>query len=183
MKRRSSVKKEESNKKQKVEDMPLAKRRASKPDFKPLYLNHRKIIESATKIMDHSQLVALRHLIHSHPEGGFKEFQTQKVVRENLLKVGVSSDEIKDCAITGLVVDIKGTGPSSSHQIKRIALRCELDGLPMPENNQDLPYKTTTDHAHMCGHDGHMVSMISTAQILCNNREKIPENQYVRMLF
>ena len=81
MKRRSTtkkeeVKKEEVKKRQKTEDVPLAKRRASKPDFKPLYLNHRKLIDSSTKIMNHSQLVALRHLIHSHPEGGFKEFKT-----------------------------------------------------------------------------------------------------------
>ena len=37
-----------------------------------------------------------------------------------------------------------------------IALRADMDGLPIPENNPHLPYKSKTDYAHMCGHDGHM---------------------------
>ena len=45
---------------------------------------------------------------------------------------------------TGLVVDIKGTGKASGQKggCKTIAIRADLDGLPMPENNQSLPYKT-----------------------------------------
>ena len=81
------------------------------------------------------------------------------------------------------MVDIKGTGPASENKVKAIALRADMDGLPIPENNPDLAYKTKTDHAHMCGHDGHMVTILSTAQILNNNRSKIPKNQFVRLLF
>ena len=65
------------------------KTRESKTDFKPLYMKHREIVTFATKsnpkFLDHSKLVALRHLLHSHPEGGFKEFETQKKMRETLL--------------------------------------------------------------------------------------------------
>lgn len=58
-----------------------------------------------------------------------------------------------------------------------------MDGLPIAENNQSLAYKTTTDHAHMCGHDGHMATILSTACVLHLNRDKIPNNKLVRLLF
>ena len=38
-----------------------------------------------------------------------------------------------------------------------------MDGLPIPENNLYLKYKTTTDYAHMCGHDGHMTTLLAAA--------------------
>ena len=63
-----------------------------------------------------------------------------------------------------------------------IALRTDLDGLPMPENNQDLPYKTQTDHAHMCGHDGHMACLMSAASVLAKMRNKIPKGKGIRLL-
>ena len=47
-----------------------------------------------------------------------------------------------------------------------VALRTDLDGLRMPEDNPNLPYRTKTDHAHMCGHDGHMVTLLSAAKVL-----------------
>ena len=58
-----------------------------------------------------------------------------------------------------------------------------MDALPMPENNPDLEYKSTTDHAHMCGHDGHMATILATTQVLMNNLEKVPSNKIVRLLF
>jgi metal-dependent amidase/aminoacylase/carboxypeptidase family protein len=52
------------------------------------------------------------------------------------LSIGVKPEEIKDCAMTGLVVDIKGTGPAdSSGPCQTVALRGDMDGLPIPENN------------------------------------------------
>ena len=95
------------------------------------------------------------------------------------------------CVGTGLIVDIMGTGDTKAtnkavkHEasaIKLIALRADLDGLPMPENNQALPYKTQTDHAHMCGHDGHMACLISAASVLAKMRNKIPKGKGVRLL-
>lgn len=58
-----------------------------------------------------------------------------------------------------------------------------MDALPIPEANQALPYVTTTDHAHMCGHDGHMATILSLAQVLINNRSKISSDKLVRLLF
>jgi hippurate hydrolase len=84
-----------------------------------------------------------------------------------LLSYGIEEENIKVCATTGLVVDIKGTGPedtkSDSNGVKAVALRTDLDALPIPEKNEHLPYKTVTNCAHMCGHDGHMTTLMAAA--------------------
>ena len=82
-----------------------------------------------------------------------------------LEKFGIDKKNIKKCAGTGLVVDIMGTASPdlSAKGCSLVALRTDLDALPMPENNQSLPYKTKTKFAHMCGHDGHMACLMSAA--------------------
>ena len=160
------VHEEPSAKKQKTENgAQLAQRtRPDKPDFAPLYKEHRKLLEAHGLKTDN--MIALRRKIHTHPEGGFKEFVTQKLIKETLIGMGFKDKEIKTCAGTGLIVDVWGTGPKSTTGLTSVALRADMDGLPIPENNPHLTYKTTTDHAHMCGHDGHMATLISTAQVL-----------------
>lgn len=72
---------------------------------------------------------------------------------------------IKVCAKTGLTVDIWGTGDSQmdvSGGVDSIALRADMDGLPMPEANKSLEYCSKTDFAHMCGHDGHVATLLAT---------------------
>jgi metal-dependent amidase/aminoacylase/carboxypeptidase family protein len=93
----------------------------------------------------------------------FKEFNTSKLVRETLEGFGITN--IKDCAKPGLIVDIEGTGDLeiSRGALNSVALRADMDGLPIPENNPGLDYRTKTDFAHMCGHDGHMVTLLTTA--------------------
>jgi hippurate hydrolase len=58
-----------------------------------------------------------------------------------------------------------------------------MDALPMKEMNTDLPYKTVTPYAHMCGHDGHMVMLLSACQLLSKRLSKIPSNKRIRILF
>ena len=83
---------------------------------------------------------------------------------DNLISFGLEEKYIKKCAGTGLVVDIWGKGSEDkSQECKMIALRTDLDGLPIPENNHHLPYRTVTDFAHMCGHDGHMATILAAA--------------------
>eukprot|EP01089_Gocevia_fonbrunei_P001509 TRINITY_DN113_c0_g1_i1.p1 TRINITY_DN113_c0_g1~~TRINITY_DN113_c0_g1_i1.p1 ORF type:complete len:406 (+),score=69.50 TRINITY_DN113_c0_g1_i1:81-1298(+) len=130
-------------------------------------------------------LTTFRHDIHQHPERGFKEVRTQKQVKEYLLKIGVAEAEIRPCAETGLVVDIKGTAENvESKGISKIALRADMDALGMTEENSHLPYVSqNVGVAHMCGHDGHMTCLLGGAQIIVANRNKIPSNQTVRLLF
>lgn len=98
---------------------------------------------------------------------------------------GLSESAITKCCGTGLVVDIKGTAPACADDGKPrvMAIRADMDALPMTEHNTDLEYKTTTPYAHMCGHDGHMAMLLAAAQLFCLQRDKIPANKTVRLLF
>ena len=107
-------------------------------------------------------IIAIRQHFHKYPEGRFEEVNTQKKLQETLQGFGIK--DIKKCAKTGLVVDIHGKGPSKVNGgIQCIAIRADIDGLFMPENNHDCPYRTTTQYAHMCGHDGHMAMLLAAA--------------------
>jgi len=135
-------------------------------------------------------MIKARRDIHQHPEGGFKEYRTQEKLKGILRGFGIKEKDIKVCAQTGLVVDIRGTAKGSSNSkgeeaatVSSVALRADMDGLPIPENNPHLDYKSETDFAHLCGHDGHMVILLSAAQVIFNNRGMIPEEKLVRLLF
>ena len=118
-----------------------------------------------SKGSDIARFIKMRQYFHTNAEGAFKEFGTQKVLKETLLSFdGIKASDIKVCAKTGLVVDIMGTAkPDKSGECKLVAIRADMDALPMPENNPHLSYKTKTDHAHMCGHDGHMVMLLAAS--------------------
>ena len=57
-----------------------------------------------------------------------------------------------------------------------------MDALLMKEET-DLEYSSVTEYAHMCGHDGHMATLLATAQFWIKNRHKIPKNKTIRLLF
>ena len=119
-----------------------------------------------------------------YPEGGFKEFKTHKLVKDTLLSFGYTEEEMIVCAQTGLYVNLKGKGEESQQEkVMAVALRADMDGLPIPENNKKLKYTSKTDYAHMCGHDGHTATLLATAKALIQNRDKIPKNKMVRLLF
>jgi amidohydrolase len=96
----------------------------------------------------------------------------------------VLPNSIKDCAKTGLVVDFVGKckAKKNKSKVNGIALRADMDGLPIPEGG-DLPYKSKTNFAHMCGHDGHMATLLATAQAIQNNLASLPEGKMIRLLF
>jgi hippurate hydrolase len=97
---------------------------------------------------------------------------------------GIDKTQIKECAKTGLIVDITGTGPiSPGASVKAIALRADIDGLKMAEVNPALAYASRTEYAHMCGHDGHTASLILAAYLLQRQRERLPADSKVRLLF
>lgn len=139
------------------------KSRESKTDFTEHYQKHRRILEESCQV-NIQAMIDLRRAIHKHPEGGFQEFETQKKIKAKLLEIGIDESCIKPCAGTGLVVDLRGSGPESKEgPVSAVALRADMDGLPIPENNPHLDYKSTTDFAHLCGHDGHMATITSCA--------------------
>ncbi len=116
-----------------------------------------KIQELSAKI--HENVVGYRQHIHANPELSFKEFQTSLFIKAKLTAWGI---EFKEMANTGVVGLIKGELPSD--QI--IALRADMDALPIIEAN-DKPYKSKNEGVmHACGHDVHSSSLLGTAFIL-----------------
>jgi amidohydrolase len=121
------------------------------------------------------EVVEFRRHIHANPELSYQEFNTVKYVEEKLRSFGLTS--IKKLATTGLIVDIKGKNPDK----KTIALRADMDALPIKEAN-DVPYRSTNDGVmHACGHDVHTSSLLGTAKILNEVKDKFEGT--VRFLF
>lgn len=107
-----------------------------------------------------AEIIANRRHLHAHPELSFHEFKTAAFVEEQLKSFGVTKLERK--AETGIVALIEGRNPSH----KTIALRGDMDALPIIEQN-DVPYKSTnTGVMHACGHDVHTASLLGAARIL-----------------
>jgi amidohydrolase len=109
---------------------------------------------------NHAQIVAIRRHIHAHPELSFQEYNTAQFIAKTLKDMGLSVQE--GIANTGLMVQIEGKNPSKSI----VALRADIDALPIQEENQ-VSYKSQVDGVmHACGHDVHTASLIGTAMIL-----------------
>ncbi|WP_044172600.1 M20 metallopeptidase family protein [Flectobacillus major] len=111
------------------------------------------------------EFVANRRYLHTNPELSFHEFNTQKYVAQKLKEIGITPVEI---ANTGLVATIEGRNPEK----KVVALRADMDALPIVEAN-DVPYKSLNPGVmHACGHDVHTSSLLGTAKILQNLKEE-----------
>lgn len=112
-----------------------------------------------------NQIIDFRKHLHAHPELSFKEYETSAFVEKQLRSFGITQIEKK--AGTGLVALIEGKNPSK----KAIALRADMDALPILEVNQ-VPYKSRNQGVmHACGHDVHTSSLLGAAQILNEIKE------------
>jgi len=106
------------------------------------------------------KVVAIRRHIHSNPELSFKEFNTAKYIAKSLKELDLHP--IEGVANTGVTALIKGKNPDK----KVIALRADIDALPIIEANE-VDYKSKNDGVmHACGHDAHASSLLGTASIL-----------------
>ena len=106
------------------------------------------------------EVIALRRHLHAHPELSFKEFQTAAFVADKLREIGIT--EIESKATTGWSALIKGKNPEK----KVVALRADMDALPIIEANE-VPYKSQNPGVmHACGHDAHTASLLGAAKIL-----------------
>ncbi|MGV3704886.1 MAG: M20 metallopeptidase family protein [Arcticibacter sp.] len=107
----------------------------------------------------YGDVVTHRRFLHSNPELSFQEFNTAAFVKSCLDELGISWHPL---AGTGVVGIIKGDKPSD----EVIALRADMDALPITEQN-DVPYKSQNEGVmHACGHDVHTSSLLGTARIL-----------------
>ena len=121
------------------------------------------------------EVVAIRRYLHQHPELSFKEYKTADFVENKLKEYGISNQ--KRIVETGIIAIIEGVNPSK----KTIALRADLDALPIQEDNE-VDYKSVNDGImHACGHDVHTSSLLGVAKML--NELKSEFEGTVKLIF
>ncbi|KQL55366.1 peptidase M20 [Heyndrickxia shackletonii] len=119
-------------------------------------------------------LVEVRRDFHAYPEFGMEEFRTKDKICEYLDEMDIPYQA--GIANTGVVGLIQGEQDG-----KTVALRADMDALPILEKN-DIPYKSTVDgKMHACGHDAHMTVLLGAAKLLQENKHLLKGN--VKLLF
>ncbi|WP_416446692.1 amidohydrolase [Leeuwenhoekiella sp. A16] len=140
----------------------------------------KELMASAEVLED--QVIEWRHEIHEHPELSNREFETAKKIAAHLKSLGIEVQT--GVAKTGVVGILKGSKPG-----KTVALRADIDALPVTERN-DLPFKSNvtanflgqeTGVMHACGHDTHVAILMGVAEILSEHKDKI--NGTVKFIF
>lgn len=126
------------------------------------------MLQKATALGD--ELTAIRRQIHQHPELGFQEVETARLVAETLGDLGIAAQV--GVGKTGVIGRL-GAGPPT------VALRADMDALPIQEEN-DVPYRSQVPGVmHACGHDAHVASLLGAAMLLAQD----PPPGQVRFLF
>ncbi|MFE8645110.1 M20 aminoacylase family protein [Sphingomonas sp. NCPPB 2930] len=111
-------------------------------------------------------IVALRRDIHAHPELGFEEVRTSELVARKLTEWGIPVH--RGLGRTGVVGTLRGTGGTSG---RTLALRADMDALPLQEFNTFAHASRHPGRMHACGHDGHTAILLATAQYLAAHRD------------
>src|SRR6266576_2478239 len=112
------------------------------------------------------EFTAVRRDLHAHPELGFEEHRTARIVCERLWAYGI--EHHVGIGKTGIVAVIPGTSTGSG---RSVGLRADMDALPMQEEN-DFAHKSRYDgRMHGCGHDGHTTMLLATARYLNETRK------------
>lgn len=119
-----------------------------------------------------SDLVNWRRHFHMNPELGYNEYNTSAFIKKFLSDEGI---EYTETALTGISAIIKGNGS------KTVALRADMDALPLQENNKCEYSSKNAGKMHACGHDAHMTILLGCAKILNSMKDKIPGN--IKLLF
>ncbi len=112
------------------------------------------------------EFITIREHIHAHPELSFQEYETARFVSEKLTSWGI--EHTTGIAGTGIVALIRGKNPEE----RIIALRGDMDALPILEKNE-VPYKSQNDGVmHACGHDVHTTCLLGAAKILQETKDQ-----------
>ena len=123
------------------------------------------IKETAQKYSDY--VVDIRRKIHRNPELSTQEFETSKLVQEELDKIGVPYEICGELG-TGVLATVKGALPG-----KTILIRGDMDALPVVEE-ADVPFKSEHEgKMHACGHDCHTSSLLTAAHILNDIKDEL----------
>jgi hippurate hydrolase len=111
----------------------------------------------------HAEYTGLRRDLHAHPELGFEEERTARIVCEQLRQLGI--EHHAGIGRTGVVAVIRGRDGDGT-----VGLRADMDALPMQEENE-FPHRSRYDgRMHGCGHDGHTTMLLAAARYLAETR-------------
>lgn len=124
-----------------------------------------------------SRLTELRHHFHSNPELSWQEIETTRKIAEILKELGFENIKTGFGGTeSGLTADL-----NSHKEGPMVALRADIDALPLSEEN-DIPYRSTREGVmHACGHDAHTTMLLGAAKILAEIKDELPGK--VRLIF
>ncbi|MFD5453341.1 M20 family metallopeptidase [Streptomyces sp. NPDC003470] len=129
-----------------------------------------------------AELVAFRRDLHMHPELGNQEFRTTAAIKERLERAGLKPRVLP--VGTGLVCDIGTDSGQWAGGPRMLALRADIDALPIPDTKNDCPYRSIVpDRAHACGHDVHTTVVLGTGLVLAALHEQGLLPRPVRLVF
>ncbi|WP_171118776.1 MULTISPECIES: amidohydrolase [Streptomyces] len=129
-----------------------------------------------------AELVAFRRDLHMHPELGNQEFRTTAAIKARLEKAGLRPRVL--ASGTGLVCDIGVDGDQWRDGPEMLAMRADIDALPIPDAKIECPYRSTVpDRAHACGHDVHTAVVLGAGLILADLHQRGLLPQPVRLVF
>lgn len=123
------------------------------------------------------KVMGYRQHLHQYPELSYQEYETMEFIAAQLTKIGIEHET--EVAETGITAMIRG----QHHAVDQdcIALRADIDALPIQEQN-DVPYASKNDGImHACGHDVHTSILLGAAEIIYNLRDELP--QPVKLIF
>ena len=109
-------------------------------------------------------LISIRHHLHAHPELSYQEYKTSAYVQQKLAETGIPHHVLAETGVVGM---IEGKNPGS----RVIALRADMDALPIREEN-NISYKSTNEGVmHACGHDVHTTILLGASRILQETKD------------
>ena len=119
-----------------------------------------RIVELSKSLNDY--IVSVRREVHAYPELRFEEFRTSELVFNELKSLGI---DVYRVGGTGVVGVVRGRGDTT------VALRADMDALPIQEEN-DVPYKSRVPgKMHACGHDAHVAMLLGAAKVLVSVKD------------
>lgn len=120
------------------------------------------------------EMVAQRRDFHRYPEIAFEETRTASIIAQQLAELGLEVQT--GVGQTGVVAVLEGRQPGPT-----VLVRCDMDALPIQEENWTEYVSQTANRMHACGHDGHMTIVLAVAKVLVREREHM--HGQVKFLF
>lgn len=123
-----------------------------------------------------NELINLRREFHKHPEIGMEEYNTSKLIKDFLAKEGIGFTIIAKTGICGVII-----GEKDKPSDRVIALRADMDALPIEDKKNCSYASKVKGKMHACGHDAHMAILLMTAKLL--NENKCMFSGIVKLIF